>query len=111
MKEGKHVYCEKPLTHNIWEAREINRVAREAGVATQMGNQLHSTDTIRQTVEYLRGGVIGTIREAHAWVSATRWLPFLTGLPEESTPVPPGFNWDLWLGLQASTLIIKCIPR
>lgn len=98
MKAGKHVYCEKPLTHNIREAREINRVAKETGLATQMGNQLHSTDTIRQTVEYLRGGVIGTVREAHAWVSATRWLPFLSGFPKESTLVPGNFNWDLWLG-------------
>ena len=52
MKAGKHVYCEKPLTHNIWEAREVAKVAAETGLATQMGNQLHSTENLRNTVEY-----------------------------------------------------------
>ncbi len=98
MRAGKNVYCEKPLTHNIWEARKVREVARETGLATQMGNQLHSLDTIRQTVEYIRAGAIGTVHDAYSWVGATRWLPGLTGYPEESTPVPDNFNWDLWLG-------------
>lgn len=98
MRKGKHVYCEKPLTHNIWEARKVRDVARETGLATQMGNQGTSQDNLRLTVEYLRAGAIGTVREAHSWVSATRWLPALNGFPRESTPVPDGFNWDLWLG-------------
>lgn len=98
MRAGKHVYCEKPLTHNIWEARKVRDVARETGLATQMGNQLHNQETIRQTVEYLRAGVIGTVREVHSWVSASRWLPELIGFPTDSNPVPQGFNWDLWLG-------------
>ena len=95
---GKHVYCEKPLTHNIWEAREVKRVAAESGLATQMGNQQHSSVGIRQTVEYLRAGVLGNITEAHAWVTATRWIPGLKGVPEGSTPLPNGLDWDLWLG-------------
>ncbi|MDD4107742.1 MAG: Gfo/Idh/MocA family oxidoreductase [Prolixibacteraceae bacterium] len=98
MRAGKHVYCEKPLTHNIWEARKIRDVAKETGLSTQMGNQLHSTDTIRQTVEYLRAGAIGKVYEAHSWVGATRWLPALSGFPKETSPVPANFNWDLWLG-------------
>ncbi|MCE5347872.1 MAG: Gfo/Idh/MocA family oxidoreductase [Bacteroidales bacterium] len=98
MRKGKHVYCEKPLTHNIWEARKVREVARETGLATQMGNQGTSQDNLRLTVEYLRAGAIGTVREAHSWVSATRWLPALNGFPRESTPIPDGFNWDLWLG-------------
>ena len=98
MRAGKHVYCEKPLTHNIWEARKVRDVARETGLATQMGNQLHNQETIRQTVEYLRAGVIGTVSEVHSWVSASRWLPELSGFPADSDPVPQGFNWDLWLG-------------
>jgi predicted dehydrogenase len=98
MRAGKHVYCEKPLTHNIWEARKVRDVARETGKATQMGNQLHSQNGIRQTVEYLRAGAIGTVREAHSWVNASRWLPCLSGFPTDSSPVPQGFNWDLWLG-------------
>jgi len=98
MRAGKHVYCEKPLTHNIWEAREVARVARETGLATQMGNQLHSTDGIRQTVEYLRAGAIGPVRRVHAWVPASRWTSGLRGLPEGNSPIPWGLNWDLWLG-------------
>jgi predicted dehydrogenase len=98
MKAGKHVYCEKPLTHNIWEAREIKRLTRETGLATQMGNQLHSTEGVRKTVEYLRAGIIGDIKEVHAWVPASRWTSGLRGLPEGSSVKPYGFNWDLWLG-------------
>jgi predicted dehydrogenase len=101
MRAGKHVYCEKPLTHNIWEARKVRDVAKETGLATQMGNQLHSHIGIRQTVEYLRAGAIGQVKEAHSWVSASRWLPALNGFPTDTTPVPEGFNWDLWLGPSA----------
>ena len=98
MRAGKHVYCEKPLTHNIWEARLVARVAKETGVATQLGNQGHSREGIRQTCEWIWAGAIGPVREAHAWVGATRWNKTLTGQPEETPPVPPGVNWDLWLG-------------
>lgn len=98
MRAGKHVYCEKPLTHNIWEARKVRDVARETRLATQMGNQGTSDDNLRLTIEYLRSGAIGTVREAHSWVPATRWLPGLSGFPKDTSPVPQGFNWDLWLG-------------
>jgi len=98
MRAGKHVYCQKPLTHNIWEARKVREVARETGLATQMGNQLHALDTIRQTVEYLRSGVIGTVHDAYSWVGATRYLKGLSGYPAENMKVHRGFNWDLWLG-------------
>lgn len=98
MGAGKHVYCEKPLTHNIWEARQVRKVAQETGLATQMGNGGHSTDGIRQTVEYLRSGAIGKVGEVHAWVPASRWVPGLKGLPVGSSTVPVGFDWDLWLG-------------
>ena len=98
MRAGKHVYCEKPLTHNIWEARHIARLAKETGVATQMGNQGHSTDTIRETVEMLRAGAIGPVRTVHAWVGAGRWNPALTTAPADRPPLPSGLNWALWLG-------------
>ncbi len=98
MRAGKHVFCEKPLTHNIWEARQVQQVARETGLATQMGNVGHSADGMRQTVEYLRAGAIGTVREVHAWVPATRWNPGLQGLPTGTSPKPAGFNWNQWLG-------------
>lgn len=98
MRAGKHVYCEKPLTHNIWEARQVQKVAKETGLATQMGNSGHSADGIRQTVEYLRAGAIGPVQEVHAWVPATRWVPGLKGLPTGTSTLPVGFDWDLWLG-------------
>jgi len=98
MRAGKHVYCEKPLTHNVWEARQVAKVAKETGVATQMGNQGHSKEGIRQTCEWIWDGAIGPVREAHAWVGATRWNKGLTGLPTDTPPVPAGANWDLWIG-------------
>src|SRR5262245_15959154 len=98
MRAGKHVYCEKPLTHNVWEARQIARIAKETGVATQMGNQGHSAEGIRQTCEWIWGGALGTVREVHAWVPAGRWNPTLTGRPKDTPPVLAGLNWDLWLG-------------
>jgi predicted dehydrogenase len=98
MRAGKHVYCEKPLTHNIWEAREVAKVAKETGVATQMGNQLHSSNGIRQAVEYLRAGAIGKVHKVHAWVPATRWNVGIKGAPTTTTPIPKGLDWDLWLG-------------
>ncbi len=98
MRQGKHAYCEKPLTHNVWEARLMARVAKESGVATQMGNQGHSGEGIRQTYEWIRAGVIGEVREVHAWTAASRWSKKYThGRPAEE-PVPQGVNWDLWLG-------------
>lgn len=98
MKAGKHLYCEKPLTHNIWEARTVARVAKETGVATQMGNIGHSLEGMRQTCEYLWAGAIGPVKEVHAWVGATRWNRTLLTRPEDTPPVPAGLNWDLWLG-------------
>ena len=100
LQAGKHVYCEKPLTHNIWEAREVAKVAGQAGLATQMGNQGHSTAGMRQTVELIRAGAIGQVREVKAWVGASRWNPSLAGRPN-AEPVPEGLNWDLWLGPRA----------
>ena len=98
MRAGKHVYCEKPLTHNIWEARTIAQVAKETGVATQTGNQGHSRDGIRQTCEWIADGAVGPVREVHVWVGAHRWNKGLTGRPSDTPPVPKGVNWDLWLG-------------
>lgn len=98
MQAGKHVFCEKPLTHNIWEARRVRDVARETKLATQMGNVLHSGDGIRQTVEYLRAGAIGKVSVAHTWVPATRWIPGLKGLPKGTSSNAEKIGWDLWLG-------------
>ncbi|MBX3420332.1 MAG: Gfo/Idh/MocA family oxidoreductase [Pirellulaceae bacterium] len=98
MRAGKHVYCEKPLTHNIWEAREVARVAAETGLATQMGNQGHSSEGMRKTVEWIQAGAVGTVRHVKAWVGAKRWNPTLSGRPTDQEPTPEGLDWDLWLG-------------
>lgn len=98
MKAGKHIYCEKPLTHNIWEARQVAKVAKETGLANQHGNMGHSKLGIRQTVEWLRDGAIGQVHEIHCWNSYKRWNPELTSKPASEMPIPKGANWDLWLG-------------
>jgi predicted dehydrogenase len=98
MRAGKHVYCEKPLTHNIWEARQVARVAKETGVATQMGSQGHSSIGTRETIEYLQAGAIGNVHEVHVWVPATRYNYALRGYPTDTPAKPAGLNWDLWLG-------------
>src|SRR5882724_4924445 len=98
MRQGKHVYCEKPLTHNVWEARQVAKVAKETGVATQLGNQGHSGDHIRVTCEMIWAGVIGEIREVAAWTGASRWNKNQCGGKPAPQPVPKGVNWDLWLG-------------
>lgn len=111
LKLGKHVYCEKPLTHNIWEARLIREAAAKSGVATQMGTQIHAGENYRRVVELIQTGAIGNVSEAHVWVSrAWGWQPteadatrhkdivFSNARPEDSSPVPAGLDWDLWLG-------------
>jgi predicted dehydrogenase len=98
MRMGKHVYCEKPLTHNISEARLLARVAAETGVATQMGNIGHARDGMRQTCEWIWNGAIGPVREVHAWVGATRWHKGMVSPPTDTPPVPDDLDWDLWLG-------------
>ncbi len=107
---GKHVYCEKPLTHNIWEARLVRQAAEQAGVATQMGTQIHAGENYRRVVEVIRSGLIGPVHEVHVWVSrAWGWqtpeeaeryhdIVRVTDRPTESQPVPTGLNWDLWIG-------------
>ena len=97
MRRGKHVYCEKPLTHNIYEARMIAKAAAETGVATQMGNQGRSSRSHAVTCEWIWDGAIGTVTEVHAWSSAGGWAKG-RGRPTDRPAVPAGFDWDLWLG-------------
>lgn len=101
MRAGKHVYCEKPLTHNIREARLIRQVAAETGVATQMGNQGHSKSTMAETIEHVQSGSIGEIKEVHAWVPTKRWNRDLVAPPTVAEVKPDNLNWDLWLGPRA----------
>src|SRR5687767_1017488 len=97
MKLGKHVYCEKPLTRTVHEARVMRQVALAAGqkVVTQMGNQGSAENRLRRAVELVWGGVIGEVREAHVWFDGGNG-PLKR--PTEMPPVPEGLNWDLWLG-------------
>jgi predicted dehydrogenase len=97
MKLGKHVYCEKPLTHSIHEARYLTELAARQRVATQMGNQGHSNNNTRRIVEIVRSGAIGPVREVHAWTNRPVW-PQGKDRPEGSDPVPDYLHWDLWLG-------------
>ena len=101
---GKHVYCEKPLTHSVWEARELTRAAREAGVATQMGNQGQATENTRLVQEFVLDNAIGQIREAHIWTDRPsrglfeEYWPQGVSRPMATPAVPDTLAWDLWLG-------------
>ncbi len=108
---GKHVYCEKPLTHSVWEARVIRKAAAKANVATQMGIQNHAVDNYRRVVELIQSDAIGPVREVHVWVSrawgwqATREeaerhkdIVFVQDRPTEAETPPVEIDWDLWLG-------------
>lgn len=97
MKHGKHVYVQKPLTHNIWEARELQKIARETKTITQMGNQGHCGNGVRETCEMIWADAIGPVRECHIWTNRPIWPQGLNA-PTGSDPVPKGLDWDLWLG-------------
>ena len=97
MRAGKHVYCQKPLTHGIWEARRMAEIADQTGVKTQMGNQAHANDHMRRCIELIRAGVIGKVKEIHAWTNRPIW-PQGFSKPPEKEPVPKGVDWAQWVG-------------
>lgn len=97
MELGKHVYCEKPLTHNIYEARLMRDTARKYKVATQMGNQGTAENGLREAVEIIRAGQLGKVTEVHIWSNRPVW-PQGCERPKETPPVPKDLHWDLWLG-------------
>jgi len=97
IKMGKHVYCEKPLTYSIYESRKLAEAAREAGVATQMGNVGQAGDFVRDIHEMINDGAIGDVREVHEWTDRPIW-PQGMPHPKEPQPVPDHFDWDLWQG-------------
>jgi len=126
MQLGKHVYTQKPLTHTVWEARQLALAAAKYKVATQMGNQGHADEDTRRAVDYIRSGMLGEVREAHAWTNRPLWpqggtsrreaaaltrsiasklglsespiWPQAVMRPEGDDPVPETLNWDCWLG-------------
>ena len=105
MRAGKHVYCQKPLTHDVYESRMLAQAAKEEKVATQMGIQGHSGQGIRSICEWIWAGLIGEVREVDAWCSLTyypwghaSWSSQWSERPKETPLVPTGLDWDLWIG-------------
>lgn len=99
IKKGKHVYCQKPLAHEVYEARQMTLAARQAKVVTQMGIQIHSHVAYRMAVQMLRDGAIGKVKEWHSWSSAPSWPQAGLTRPEGEDPVPANLDWDLWIGV------------
>ncbi len=105
MRAGKHVYCQKPLTHDVYEARTLAQAAKQCKVATQMGIQGHSMEGIRLICEWIWAGLIGEVREVDAWCSLSyypwghaKWSSPWGVRPKETPPLPAGLDWDLWIG-------------
>ncbi len=110
LKLKKHVYCEKPLTHNVYESRLIQEEAARAGVVTQMGTQIHGMNNYRRVVELIQSGAIGPVREAHVWVSRAWGLQseeaskrnkdrvYVANRPTKAMTPPKYVDWDLWIG-------------
>jgi predicted dehydrogenase len=104
IKMGKHVYCEKPLTHSVWEARQLAQAAREQKVATQMGNQGQASEETRRLCEMIWDGAVGPVREVHLWTDRPsrglneEYWPQGVQRPTDTPSVPDTLDWDLWLG-------------
>jgi predicted dehydrogenase len=95
LERGKHCFTEKPLAHSVWEVRTLTDLAAKKKVATQLGIQRHARDSVHRAVEIVRSGVLGDVRECHAWVLSERGEP---AVPKDTLPVPSHLKWDLWLG-------------
>src|SRR6476646_11142778 len=98
MALGKHVFCQKPLAHCVFEVRAMREAAERHGVVTQMGNQIQSNHVYRNAVQAVHDGAIGKVKEVHSWqAGGMEWLISETR-PKETDPIPPSLNWDVWLG-------------
>jgi predicted dehydrogenase len=97
MKRGKHVYCEKPLTHTVKEARLMAETAKKMNVVTQMGNQGHAKEGARILNEWIWDGALGPVQEVHVWTNRPIW-PQGIEAPSEIPSCPPSIDWDVWLG-------------
>jgi predicted dehydrogenase len=98
IRRGKHIYCEKPLAHSIYEIRELVKAAHKHKVITQLGNQGHSFDDIRRFCEWIWDGAIGNVHTVHAECSANHCRISQLSKRNEKHEIPPGLDWDLWLG-------------
>jgi len=95
LEMGKHLYCEKPMAHSVWEVRQMTEFAKRQGVATQLGVQRHTIANVHRVVELVKAGAIGQVTEVHSWIGGTRGMP---DVPTQFPPVPSHLKWDLWLG-------------
>jgi predicted dehydrogenase len=95
LRSGRHVYCEKPLTHTVSECRIVREAARKAKKATQLGTQIHAGNNYRRVVELVKKDAIGQVKEVHVWASAVYGGK---SLPTDRPPVPPNLHYDLWIG-------------
>lgn len=98
MNQGKHIYCQKPLTHDVYESRQLRLVSQKLNLVTQMGTQIHSHTAYRSAVKLIQSGVIGKIKEVHSWSNKT-WG--YDGPDPEASDVPEHLDWNLWLGSAA----------
>lgn len=95
MQLGLHVYLEKPLAHNVWETRTLTNLAKEQGLATQLGSQRHAMSNMHRVVELVKSGAIGKVNEVYSWVGGSRGMP---SIPKDHPAVPDHLDYDLWLG-------------
>ena len=99
MQLGKHVQCQKPLTHTVFEARQMRLAAKKHNVVTQMGNQIQSHEAYRTAVKLVHDGVIGKVKEVHSWQSGAVGWRLVDDRPAGSQPVPETLHWNEWLGV------------
>ncbi len=99
MALGKHVFCQKPLTHTVFEARQMRLAARKYGVVTQMGNQIQSHEAYRTAVKLVHDGSIGKVKEVHSWQAGKMGWMLADDRPKGMDPVPEKIHWDEWLGV------------
>ena len=97
MQAGKHVHCQKPLTHSVYEARRLAEAAKKYKVATQVFTAIQASESTRQLSEWIWAGAIGPVREVHNWSNRPVW-PQGIERPTDTPPVPAGFDWDMWIG-------------
>jgi predicted dehydrogenase len=110
IRMGKHVYCQKPLTQTIYEARLLRKLAKDYKVSTQMGNQGSAEDGLRRSVEVIQAGLIGSVRQVYVWTNRPIW-PQGMDKPEGSDPVPATLDWDGWIGPAAMRAYKKNWPE
>ena len=107
LRRKKHVFCQKPLTHTVWEARQVRLQAEKSGVITRLGNQIHSHGFYRTAVQLVQSGAIGKVKRVHSWINATGHGK--SGQIGRISPSPPpeGLAWDLWLGVAPARPYVK----